>query len=190
MRRAFWISTAMLSGVAIGVFATWLTVVRGAMPGGIANGPWRTSLAVASAAGDPYTRARVAIHGLLALNRRETIYYTAVRSEDGSRLDGSCTYEIAGRDPDARWWSITAYGADDFLIPNQWNRYSVSKTSVARDHAGTFIARAGGPESGTNWIPLAPGPFSLTLRLYNPGPDVVREPGDVPLPSIRKVSCP
>ena len=86
----------------------------------------------------PYLRAYVAVHGLLALGREETIYYTATNDSEGQTLDGNCSYRVEGRDLPARWWGITAYGADDFLIPNPADRYSVSMNSVARRADGTF----------------------------------------------------
>jgi hypothetical protein len=181
---------ATLVGTALGVFATWLTVVRVAMPGGVENGPWRTDVAAGSPHSNPYTRARVALHGLLALNARETVYYTATHDSEGHRLEGRCVYEISGHDPDARWWSITAYGPDEFLIPNPANRYSVSKTTVAREPDGAFLVQVGGANDGANWIPLGPGRFSLSLRLYNPGSGVVFDPGQVVLPTLKKVRCP
>ena len=183
--------SAALAGTALGLFATWLTVVRLAVPGGVENGPWRTDVASGNSRANPYTRAKVALHGFLALNAGETVYYTATHDGEGQRLDGRCVYEISGLDPDARWWSITAYGRDEFLIPNRANRYSVSKTTVAREPGGAFLVRVGGAdETAANWIPLAPGRFSLSLRLYNPGPLVVFDPAQVVLPTLKKVSCP
>jgi hypothetical protein len=182
--------TALVAGVALGLFATWLTVFHHSMPGGIDDGPWRTNLSIGSAASSPYTRASVALHGLLALNRSETIYYTAGADSAGNALDGDCRYEVAGRDPDTRWWSITAYAADDYLIPNAQNRYSVSKNSVVRAPDGSVSAAVGGTSPSQNWIPVGHGPFTLTLRLYNPSAGVAANPARAQLPAITKVACP
>jgi hypothetical protein len=192
MHVAVKILGVVVVGVAIGLGATWVVVVHGNMPGGVADGPWKTSLVFGSAQSDPYTRARVALHGLFALNSKETLYYTATEDSDGHALDGKCRYQLAGRDPNARWWSITAYGADDFLIPNARNLFSVSATSVVRQAGGKFAVDVGGenPAGGGNWIPAGTGSFSLTLRLYNPGPDVALDPEHAVLPSLKKVSCP
>lgn len=189
MPTALRILAVTVAGTAIGFFATWLTVVR-SMPGDVTDGPWRTSLSIGNVQGDPYTRARTALHGLFALSRSETIYYTAVTDDGGRPLDGRCRYRLSGPDPDARWWSITTYGADDFLIPNPAGRYSVSKTNVVRDKSGTFSLQLGGPQGGANWIPAGAGRFSLTLRLYNPAPDVALDPAHAVLPAIEKGSCP
>ena len=179
----------LIIGTALGLALTWATVMRGAMPGGIADGPWRTSLSIGSAGGDAATRARVALHGLLALSRAETIYYTAETDDAGRPLSGACSYRIAGRDPDTRWWSITAYGPDDYLIPNPARRYSVSKNSVARDAGGAFSADVSLQPHPANWIAVGSGAFTLTLRLYNPGASVAADPAHAALPKIERVSC-
>jgi hypothetical protein len=172
----------------LGVSITWLTVFHSASAG-VSDGPWKTNLTTGSAESNPYQRASVAVHGLFALNRNEAIYYTASTDGDGRALDGHCRYEIAGRDPDARWWSITAYGPDDYLIPNPRHRYSVSKTTIARDASGDFAVQVGAGAVGDNGIPVGQGRFSLTLRLYNPDPGVALDPAHAALPTLKQVSC-
>jgi hypothetical protein len=179
----------LVIGTALGLFVTWATVVHGVFDGAVHNGPWRTILTTGSAESGPYARAWVAVHGLLALDRKETVYYTATTDSGGTRLDGHCIYHVTGRDPAARWWSITAYGADDFLIPNSARRYSVSRNSIERREDGSFVAAVARGPAGANWIPVDEGSFSLTLRLYNPEFAVQSNPAGANLPRIVKVSC-
>jgi hypothetical protein len=178
----------LLVGTLLGIFVTWLMVFRITL-GGVTDGPWKTNLTTGSAQTNPYHRASVAVHGLFALNQSEAIYYTANIDGEGRALDGRCRYEISGRDPDARWWSITAYGRDDYLIPNPSHRYSVSKTAIARDAGGAFAVQVGGDTGGENWIPVGSEEFSLALRLYNPGPGVLVDPAHAVLPALKRVSC-
>jgi hypothetical protein len=42
---------------------------------------------------------------------------------------------------------------------------------------------------GDNGIPVGKGRFSLTLRLYNPGPGIVLDPAHAALPTLKRVSC-
>jgi hypothetical protein len=189
MKFGLKLAAALVAGIALGLFATWATVIHAFGPNALSDGPWQTSLATGSARSGPYTRAKVAMHGLLAINRTETIYYTAYTDSSGAPLDGACTFDIVGHDPDARWWSVTAYGADDFLIPNPVERYSISKNSVLRAADGSFSATVGSAAHVQNWIPTARAPFSLTLRLYNPGASVQSEPAGASLPVIVKDSC-
>ncbi len=189
---AWKVIAALSAGLVLGLAVTWLTVFQGSLgmgSGRVSNGPWDTNLSIGSAASDPYTRASVAVHGLLALGRSETLYFTAYRDSAGKALDANCAYRIMGRDPDARWWSITAYAADDFLIPNPAGRYSVSKNSVRRDMRGDFLITVSRNAAPANWIPLDDGTFSLTLRLYNPGAAVAADPAHAALPRIENAGC-
>ncbi len=189
MRTSVKILTVLVVGSALGLGATYVTAVHASLPGGVCDGVWHTNLSIGSSSGSPYTRARVALHGLLALNRSETMYYTATTDAAGDPLDGACTYKLKGRILDARWWSITAYGADDYLIPGTDGHYSFSLNDV-RNNAGTnYTVKISAKESGRYWIAVKPGRFSLTLRLYNPDAPVVADPAHADLPSLTKESC-
>jgi hypothetical protein len=161
---------ALVVGGAIGYFSVepMLTLITNRS--GVNNGPWGTSLAIGSTSANPYLRAWVAEHGLLALAKSETIYLTAYVDDNGGPLLGNCDYRIEGKAPDTRWWSITAYGSDDFLIPNEQRRYSWSCTEMKLEPGGRFtIYMSKTPKEGY-WLPAGDAKkLSLALRLYNPG---------------------
>lgn len=180
---------ATLLGLGLGVGMTVSLVSFWRAQSGVENGPWRSNLTAGSSEADPTVRLVVALYGLLALNRSETIYFTATEDSTGAPFDGRCSYWIEGRDPDARWWSITTYGRDMFLIPNDANRYSVSQSSVARNMDGSFKARASLMPDTVNGIPTSKDGFVLMLRLYNPGKGVQDHPETTPLPKITKEAC-
>lgn len=190
MRIALKVVTVLVAGVALGLAATWLVVIKGGTLGGsVSDGPWSTSLDVGSSASDPWLRARIAVHGLLALNRSETIYYTARTDSAGAALSSACVYRVEGKDPPTRWWSITAYGGDDFLIPNPAGIYSASQNSVHRGANGRFAIAVSRERVAGDWIPVGDGPFSLSIRLYNPDASVTGDPAHAPLPAIVKERC-
>jgi hypothetical protein len=198
---------AIGAALVLGLGSAYYTVRAGLSGGEIANGPWRTSLVTGSQQADLYTRARVAVGGLLALAPSETVYWNADVDAEGRALDARCDYRIEGEELPARWWSVTAYGADHFLIPNDAGRHSFSQTTLARAPGGRWTmtvstekkpdasgARSEAePSEVINWLPSgrsgAAGPFALTLRLYNPEPEVVERAGAVRLPRIERESC-
>ena len=180
---------ALVLAIALGIGSAYLSVMSLRGTHTIQNGPWTTILESGGANAGMYTRAFVALVGLLALNKDETIYYSAARDSGGAPLDGACSYRIEGRDPDARWWSVTLYAGDHFLIPNPANRYSVSKSNVVRATDGTFVVRLSGAQEANNWIATSRDGFHVILRLYNPGQTVRDEPAAAPLPAIVKEAC-
>jgi hypothetical protein len=189
-RAALYWGSAILAGLVLGCAGTVALVSRPGMGSGISSGPWHTSLVTGSIDADLYTRAVIARRGLLALAPQETLYYTATTDSEGRPLSGNCDYQLHGRQLAARWWSVTAYGADSFLIPNPEKRYSLSQTTVARKPSGLYVIHVGTQANGRNWLPVRDGePFDLTVRLYNPDEQVYQAPGAVELPRIDRVNC-
>jgi hypothetical protein len=180
---------ALALAIGLGLGSAYYAVMSLSGDNVIANGPWTTSLTTGGTDADMYTRDFVALTGLFALNKDETIYFGANGDSAGAPLDGHCTYRIEGRDPDTRWWSVTLYGKDNFLIPNPSNRYSVSQSNVVRAADGSFVIRISTTEEPNNWIAASPDGFQITLRLYNPGASVKTNPATAVLPSIVKEAC-
>ncbi len=191
MRKFAAILAGLVVAAVLAIASVVVTVGIGIRDRGIDNGPWSTSLTVGSADADMYTKAAVAIGGLLALSKEETIYYTAFQDSDGDTLTEDCTYRVEGPDPDTRWWSMTIYALDNYLVRNDDNRPSVAQTTVTRTRPGHFHAVVSPKAQPVNWISSrnAGSPFSLTLRLYNPGASVYSAPDSTPLPSIKKETC-
>lgn len=181
--------------MALGVGSAWvlLRTLSGPAAGGVSVGPWRTSLLTGSPDADAYTRARVALGALLALNRDETMYYLAQTDSDGRALRSVCSYRVSGPAPAARWWSVTVYADDHFLFEDPQRRYSLSSRNAVLDRQGRF-ALVSGPESaaqragGAAWLPT-PGDRGLVfaLRLYNPNPDLSSAPGSLVAPRIERL---
>jgi hypothetical protein len=179
----------VLGGVLLGVASAAAILVAGAV-GDVRSGAWTTNLTSGSSETGMHHRARVAVAGLMALSKQEALYWVAFTDDQGAPLTGSCDYRLQGSDVPARWWSITAYGADSYLIPNPAARYSFSKTTVERAADGSFVIHVSSQEQGPNWLPVAAGErFDLTARLYNPEPAVYANPERTSLPTITKVSC-
>jgi hypothetical protein len=181
------ILVAIILGSAIGIGSALLVFEGGVNASGVSNGAWRTNLSAGSRQADMYTRAWIALHGLFALNQSETIYFQASTDDNGQALSGDNVYRIEGKAPDSRWWSITVYGADDFLIPNELNRYSYSGNSVSYGPDGKFTIYLSKIQKPGDWLPLGnQKKFNLSLRLYNPGESIRKSPAMVELPHIIK----
>jgi hypothetical protein len=193
-RRITALVATVLAGVVIGIGSAWLWLTR-TDPAGRRIGPWLVNLEAGSSDASIYTRARIALKALLALDRRETLYYIARTDDAGRPLRSRCVYVVSGAIPSARWWSLTAYADDLFLFTDAERRYSISGENPTLKAIGRFSAVTGPetPVSGSlAWIPT-PGDrgLILTLRLYNPGPALQADPGSLSAPRIeRQGECP
>ncbi|MEM3896954.1 MAG: DUF1214 domain-containing protein [Archaeoglobaceae archaeon] len=182
----FWVSA--LFGVLIGILTAILVINMAPDFLWIQNGVWKTSIVAGSEQADPYTRAIVAKNYLYVLNKSEAVYFIAT-SDSEKELDRNCDYRIVGKDLPARWWSITVYGEDNFLIDNEHKIYSVTSANVVKrgDSWEIHISRE---QKGENWIPLrGEGKFYLTLRLYNPESIVYERLKEIELPKIIREGC-
>lgn len=180
---------ALVLGVALGAGSLWYMLFLKSPTEYVANGVWRMNPLAGSAANDPYSRLRIAITSILALNKSETLYFEASADADGNRLNAACTYTLKGPPPDARWWSVTAYGPDDMLIHSEAQRYSASAGSAETDANGEVEIALTQDGHGPNGIATGNGDFILLLRLYEPAKAVADAPEAAALFTLTKGSC-
>jgi len=150
---------------------------------------WTGSATIGSPASDPYTRARIARRGLLAMARSEAIYFSRDRDQSGERLREECTYRIEGEGLPTRWWSVTLYAEDDYLAQNDDGAHSVSASTagIAEDEWMAIVSPS--PAEGPWLSTSASGRFSLTLRLYNPSDHLRDKPQSFDFPRVTRIRC-
>ncbi|MBO6795639.1 DUF1214 domain-containing protein [Maricaulis sp.] len=181
---------AGLGGLVLGAAAAVFLVFGPADFGGVSVGPWRTNIHVGSPDAPDIVRAVVARRGLLALNRSETIYFSADADSEGRPLEQACDYRILFTDrPDARWWSLTLYAEDDFLPVGGPGAYSISADAIGAEETGFVVSVSERPAIGHWMSPENAGAFNLTLRLYNPGEAIVEDPATAVLPVVERLAC-
>jgi hypothetical protein len=165
----------------------------------VSNGDWTTSLDNGSENANVMQKAAVAIGGLLASTSESSIYYR-LSTIDGKPLTVNCNYRIEGGDYDANWWSITAYGWDNYLLPNKWQRYSYNNDNLTRDDSGNWAVQVSAKPQSGDWLPIGPAggdewkkfsdhDFDFLLRLYTPGVTYLQTPSTAALPKIVEEGC-
>lgn len=141
--------------------------------------------------GTEYTyRAMVALVGLGANTVDVAIYPKTAVDETGATLTGEKTYtlhfETLPPTLENGFWSVTAYGEDDFLIDNPIDRYCINDRSAFQlneDSTLDIVLSKEAPEDTSNWLPVSDGDFHLFMRIYLPDmtaldtwqPPVIRE---------------
>jgi hypothetical protein len=163
------------------------------------NGDWMTSVAIGSQDAGVILKAAVAIGGLLGSTQENSMYYR-LSTVAGEPLRLNCRYRIEGKDYDADWWSITAYGWDNYLIPNPQKRYSFNNENLVRNADGSWAITVAATEQAGNWLPVGPSgapdwrklgdyDFDLLLRLYTPGDAYLETPQSAELPTVTREAC-
>ena len=180
-----------LAGIAAGSGAAVWAVSRGGFGSQAEIGPWRTGTDFGSKEAGAYTRAVVARNGLLALPAREARYYTAARDDAGRPLDGKCRYRVSGGEAGGAWWSLTLYGADNFLVPNAANIWSVGSASMDPAGRKAWAIRIAPDRQQGRWLPTGGVErFDLTLRVYLPEDGGRSNLPREKLPRIERLGCP
>ena len=128
---------------------------------------------------DYNTRAAVAMVGLGANLPEDAMYPNTVLDHQGQALNGKHRYRLHfaanALPPVKAFWSITAYGADEFLIDNPLQRFAIGdrdRLVFNADGSLDLWVQATPPsqkEAAANWLPVQMGaPFLLNARLYWP----------------------
>lgn len=139
-------------------------------------GNWKYPGPPAGEFGTAYAyRAAVALEGIGVNLVEEAIYPKASADEKGDALSGEKTYTIHSDTLppilEDGFWSVTAYGSDNFLIDNPLNRYCIndhSEVTYNEDGSLDIILSATQPENVANWLPVSTDEFHLYMRIYYP----------------------
>jgi hypothetical protein len=144
---------------------------------------------------DYFFRASVAQVGLAALEPQEAVYLSPTGDADGRPTDGTHRYLLhfpkGGLPPVDAFWSLTMYQVDPdqrrFLVENSLNRYSIgdrTKGLVYNAHGSLDIFiqhQSPGAASEANWLPAPEGRFVLSLRAYQPRPELLNGQYQMPI---------
>jgi len=124
------------------------------------------------------TRAVVAMIGLGANLPADAMYPSATVDGTGAALHGKHRYRLhfakGSLPPVHAFWSITAYGPDDFFVSNPLQRFALGDRDPLQfnpDGSLDLLLQAQPPEAAqrSNWLPVqADAAFTLTVRLYWP----------------------
>lgn len=139
-------------------------------------------------------RAYIAFSGLGANVDEEAIYPRAFTDEQGNQLNGQYKYILHfDRDqlpPVEAFWSLTMYGADFYLVPNEINRYAIADYTPGLEYnedgsLDIYIQKDRTINNESNWLPAPQGDFNLVLRMYQPASKVLN--GTYEIPGIKSV---
>ena len=126
-------------------------------------------------------RALVALAGLGANTVDVAIYPKTDIDSAGETLSGAKSYvmhfDTTPPISEGGFWSVTAYGSDDFLIDNPIDRYCINDRSDFKfnsDGSLDIILSKEQPANVSNWLPVSDGEFHLYMRIYTPDMDALK----------------
>lgn len=162
--------------------ADWRIAQELRRPRELHNG-WQTPPDILGRYGTAYNiRAVVALVGLGANPPEDALYPNTRVDTEGRPLSGDARYRLrfapGSAPPVKAFWSVTAYGTDDFLQNVPARRHAVNSHDPLvpnPDGSIDLLIQATPPASATaNWLPVRAGePFLLNARLYWPEADAL-----------------
>lgn len=124
----------------------------------------------------------------------DAVYPALSNDSEGRSLDGNHKYVLhfeKGKLPPVNaFWSVTAYDAEGYFIPNPIKRQALGDRDKLVANADGSVdlymqADSPGADKEANWLPVAKAPFTLLLRLYWPREEFL-EGEWTPPPVVRK----
>ncbi|MET3662637.1 DUF1214 domain-containing protein [Aquamicrobium ahrensii] len=169
LKRAMLTLIALVIAIGGGAASVWyaLHVQKGA--GAIGVGSWTAFPDIGTPQADPYTNARVAREGVLALGRAEGLAFVAEHDSGGRPLTKECTYRLEGHLPIARFWTL--YAADrslDVIKTGKSRPAALQSYQVVREPDNSVRITASRHPAPGNWLLTAgSGAMYFVLTFYD-----------------------
>lgn len=139
-------------------------------------------------------RCLIALAGFGANPAEMAIYPSASTDNTGAALSGENAYTIhitpeqlalLNKHSGYGFWSITAYGTDQYLIANKENRYCINDRNVVYNADGSidiYVAKDAPADAKKfpNWLPVGEGGFKLYFRMYLPCEEILKNTWTMP----------
>ncbi|MBL0371048.1 DUF1214 domain-containing protein [Rhizobium sp. KVB221] len=186
------VALALLTAFGLGIGSAVMMLNASSGFGSIRIGPWAAFPQAQTAAADPYAQSHRARAGRLLFGSAEGLMFQADVDDDGRRLSASCTYEMSGQTPPARFWTLFAANSENEpLDPGDDLPSAFNAWNVLRQADGSFRIQISANAQPGNWLAVRRGrPFRLVLALLDTPTAGSSGVLDIAMPSIRKVGCP
>lgn len=188
MRFLLALLVTLIAALALGIGSAWYMVT---VPhaGTVEIGAWRAQPPTDAETIDPYTRARVARTGEIAMGTGEGLSFVATVDDQGKGLDGRCDYLLSGEAPPARLWTLTVTDERGEIAVTPSKRTHLQSREILRDGSGRFEIAVSAAARPGNWLPApAAGRLRLTMRLYDT-PFNLGSGALPPMPSVARRGC-
>ena len=191
LKNAILTLLSLVIAIGLGGYSVWYALNAQDGVGAIRIGQWTAFPEVGTLAADPYSKARVAREGVLALGQAEGLAFVAERDDAGEPLKRECTYTIEGGYPTARFWTL--YAADQSLgvIDTGKPRQSALQSyQVLRQPDNSVAISVGSRPAPGNWLLIGgSGKMYFVLTFYDTPIASSTGLSDVTLPRILKAGC-
>jgi len=191
LKNVFLTLLALAIAIGGGGSSVWYMLKAQEGVGAIRVGMWTAFPDIGTPEADPYSKARVAREGVLALGRAEGLAFVAKQDSGGEQLRRECSYSIEGGFPTARFWTL--YAADqslDVIVTGKPRPAALQSYEILRQPDNSAIISVSNNPSPGNWLPVqGTGTMYFVLTFYDTPIASSTGLSDVVLPQILKAGC-
>jgi len=191
LKNVFLTLLALAIAIGGGGGSVWYMLEAQEGVGAIRIGMWTAFPDIGTPEADPYSKARVAREGVLALGRAEGLAFVAKQDSGGEQLRRECSYSIEGGFPTARFWTL--YAADqslDVIATGKPRPAALQSYEILRRPDNSAIISVSNHPSAGNWLPVeGSGALYFVLTFYDTPIASSTGLSDVALPQILKAGC-
>ena len=191
LKIAFLVLVVLCVSIIGGGASVWYALKANEGIGAVTIGQWTAFPYIGTAEADPYSKARAAREGLLALGRAEGLSFSAQADSDGKALRQECAYRIEGPVPAARFWTLYAAGPSGAVVrAGELRSAALHSNQIIRLADNEIAISASAHPAPGNWLALSgAGPMTLVLTFFDTPIASAGGASDIVLPSIVKVDC-
>ena len=104
------------------------------------------------------------------MQRKDALYLpTQVEKNDGKT---AYTITVPKEVPVDGFWSVTIYNQERFMVPNEYNSYSLNSLTTKKNADGTRTIRLGGDPKAENYLYI-PEDWLYIVRFYQPREEIL-----------------
>lgn len=190
MRSTFVLFLSVAIALALGLWSAWAAVRAPRPIDAIVLGDWTAWPNAGTPDVDPYSRARMARTGEIALGSGEGLTLLARTDGEGRPLDGACDYRIAGAMPPARLWTLSLENENGQVLQDGGRPAALASDALLREPDGTFRISLARVTTPGNWAPtLGHGTFQVVVRLYDTAARTGAVLTSLAMPQITRGTC-
>ncbi|TPJ40304.1 DUF1214 domain-containing protein [Mesorhizobium sp. B2-5-4] len=191
LKNAFLMLISLAIAIGGGGASVWYALKIQDGVGAIRIGQWTAFPDIGTPAADPYSKARVAREGVLALGRAEGLSFVAENDAAGDQLKRECAYRVEGGFPTARFWTLYAADRSLGVVETGKSRLAALQSyGVLRQPDNSVIISVGHHPMPGNWLLTdGSGKMYFVLTFYDTPIASSTGLSDVSLPRIVRAGC-
>lgn len=168
MRHAFAFILISLTASLLGIGSAWFVLQGDLRFDKVAIGQWEVWPTAGEPHANPYTKAYLARTGSTWMGTIEGLAFFAKADRNGAPLLSNCTYQMDGKVPRGRLWTLSSMARKSSQTTPRYNINFITSHDVIWKEDESLQINISKTAQPNNWLPLTTsGTFILALRIYD-----------------------